>query len=172
MFITTLPILFNEISILSYAEWVLLAIGLGYLIWTVTPAPWPDWQEEKPSDPYLYLHATWLGRVSLGKVFWPFLVLFNGMLIYIDHRAANGTYTMASWFTMHIIFALPLVYWTVAVWRASDKCTHKWQSSAARTITVLAYFEYAVRYIIWQEYPYTLFDCRQMMIQFGDCFFG
>lgn len=172
MFVTSLPILLGNIAIISYWEFALLLAGVGYFVHLGTPEPLLEWHEERPNDPYLYLHATWFGRVALWKVFWPFLLLFNATIFYIDYRAANETYTIASWATMHIIFALPLVYWTVAVWRASDKCGSKWQASTARLITLYAYFEYLVRYLIWTEYPYTLFGCRQMMIEFGDCFFG
>lgn len=172
MFVTSLPVLFNEIAIISYWEFALLAAGAGYFLYYFTPDPLPIWHEEKPQDPYLYLHATWFGRVALWKVFWPFLLAFNAMLFYIDYRAASGTYTIASWGTMLIIFALPTVYWTVAVWRASDKCKTRWQAFAARSITMFAFLEYLIRYLIWTEYPYTLFNCRQMMIEFGDCFFS
>ncbi len=172
MFLTSLPILFNDMGLVSFADFALLAAVTGYIVYFLTPTPLSEWQEARQLGPYLYLHATWFGRVALWKVFWPFLLLFNATLAYIDYRAANGTYTIASWATMHIIFALPLVYWTVAVWRASNKCGAKWRAVGARLMTVWAYVEYAIRYLIWTEYPYTLFDCRQMMIEFGDCFFS
>ncbi|WP_305906876.1 hypothetical protein Q9L42_018700 [Methylomarinum sp. Ch1-1] len=172
MYANSLTVLFNYIEIITYLEFALLTAGIGYFVYLTTPQPLTAWQEAQVSGPYLYLHATWFGRVPLWQVFWPFFLLFNAMLIYVDYRAVNGAYTIASWATMHIIFALPVVYWTVAVWRASTKCGQRWQAFAARFITASAYFEYAIRYLIWKEYPFALFDCRQMMIEFGDCFFN
>lgn len=171
MYFNSLPVLFNYIDIINYVEFTLLCAGLAYFIYLLTPEPIIGWQMPAIEGPYLYLHATWLGRAPLWQVFWPFFLLFNATLFYIDYRAANATYTIASWATMHIIFALPVVYWTVAVWRASDKCENKWQAFAARFVTASAYFEYLIRYLIWTEYPFALFNCRQMVIEFGDCFF-
>ncbi len=172
MFITSLPVLFNYINIVSYLEFGSLIVCLTYVIYSITPQPLSSWQQTPAGGPYLYLHATWFGRVPLWHTFWPFFLLFNAMLFYIDYRAANATYTIASWVTMHIIFAMPLIYWTIAVWRSSDKCSRKGYAVAARLITVCAYFEYLIRYLIWKEYPYALFDCRQMMMEYGDCFFN
>jgi hypothetical protein len=146
-------------------------LGLVCLTYLYTQAPKPGRHEDRHANPYLYLHATWFGRVALWKTFWPFFIVFNATLAYIDYRAIAATYTMASWATMHIIFAMPLLYWTVSVWRSSDKCRWKWQATAARCVTLLAYVEYLIRYLIWHEFPSTLFNCRQMILQFGDCFF-
>lgn len=171
MFFTTLPILFNYIQIISYPEFLLLVVGLLSFTFLSTQAPKTGWEEDHSENLYLYLHATWFGRVALWKTFWPFFIVFNATLAYIDYRAITATYTMASWATMHIIFAMPLIYWTVSVWRSSDKCGWKWQAAIARCATLLAHLEYLIRYLIWYEFPSTLFNCRQMILQFGDCFF-
>jgi len=81
----------------------------------------------------------------------------------------EGDFTVASWVTMHIILAMPLIYWTGAVWRCSDKCRFKIWAVAARFMTVAAYFEFGLRWVIMEYYPQILFNCQQMITQWGDC---
>jgi hypothetical protein len=81
----------------------------------------------------------------------------------------NVTYTIASWKTVHGMLFLPIIWWTVSVWRCSQHTSHKIFSSAARTITVYLFLEYVLRFIISTQYPSTFFDCRLLIMEFGDC---
>jgi hypothetical protein len=107
--------------------------------------------------------------LRLKDAFWPFFIVLNGTLFYIDYLIDEGDFTVASWVTMHIIMAMPLIYWTGAVWRCSDKCLVKFWAVAARFMTVAAYFDFGLRWVIMEYYPQILFNCQQMITQWGDC---
>lgn len=169
MLIDSLSLLFAFTSFINIYEVVLVFTALLVLTYVLTPT----YVEAEPREPvtlYLYLQWSWLGYLKLRDVFWPFFILMNAVLFYVDYRIQQGTYTVASWSTMHIIMAMPLVYWTGAVWRCSKHCRNKWWSTLARFMTVVAYADIALRWVIYHSYPNILFNCQQMMIQWGDCF--
>ncbi|MDD2658773.1 MAG: hypothetical protein PHY54_03705 [Methylococcales bacterium] len=118
---------------------------------------------------YKYLHSAWLGNSALWLVFWPFFLLVNAVLYYIDYRVTNVTYTIASWKTVHGMLFLPIVWWTASVWRCSKNTGYKIWSSVARTITLYLFFEYILRFIISTQYPNAFFDCRLLIMEYGDC---
>lgn len=120
------------------------------------------------SNIYMYIQSAWLGRQSLLRTFLPFFVIFNAALFYADYRVDNGTYTIASWLTMLVILALPVFWWTVAVWRCSAHAHRLW-GSVARFLTIAVYYEYLLRIIIAYYYPNIWFNCQQLVIEFGDC---
>ncbi len=117
---------------------------------------------------YMYIQSAWLGRQSLLRTFLPFFVIFNGALFYADYRVDSGTYTIASWLTMIVILALPVLWWTVAVWRCSAHANRLW-GCIARFLTIAVYYEYLLRMIIAYYYPNIWFNCQQLVIEFGDC---
>jgi hypothetical protein len=168
MLIDSLSLLFAFTSFINIYEVALVGLGLLVLTYVMTPV-YVEAEPKQPATVYFYLQWSWLGYLRLRDAFWPFFILFNAMLFYVDYRVQQGTYTVASWSTMHIILAMPLVYWTGAVWRCSKNCPSKWWSTFARFMTVAAFADFALRWVIYHSYPNILFNCQQMIIQWGDC---
>lgn len=169
MLIDSLSLLISFTSFINWLEALTFVAALAVLIYVITPMPRQDRQERTPATLYFYLQWSWLGYLKLKDAFWPFFILFNGVLFYIDYRVQTGSYTVASWVTMHIIMAMPLIYWTGAVWRCTKNSGSRIAAAVARWVTVMAYCDYALRWVIYQYYPNILFDCQQMIIQWGDC---
>lgn len=169
MLINSLILLFTFTSFIGWLEALLFALAIAALMYAITPQPQSEYLERQPESLYFYLQWSWLGYLKLKDAFWPFFVLFNLVLFYIDYRVQEGTFTVASWVTMHIIMAMPLVYWTGAVWRCSKNSASRIWPAIARWMTVAAYADYALRWVIYQQYPNILFNCQQMIIQWGDC---
>lgn len=170
MLINTLTLLFAFTSFISWYEALAVSVVLATLIYLLTPVPSLEREERTPPSLYLYLQWSWLGYLKLKDAFWPFFILFNAVLLYIDYRIDEGTFTVASWVTMHVIVAMPLIYWTGAVWRCSKNCSSRIWQTAARWTTVAAYADFALRWLIYQDYPNILFNCQEMVIHWGDCF--
>lgn len=169
MLIDSLSLLFAFTSFINIYEVALVAFALIGITYAVTPV-YIEAEQRQPATFYYYLQWSWLGYLKLKDAFWPFFILFNGALFYIDYRIQQGTYTVASWSTMHIILAMPLIYWTGAVWRCSQNGSHRIWATLARFMTLVAYCDFALRWVIYQYYPNILFSCQQMLIQWGDCF--
>ena len=169
MLINSLSLLFAFTSFISW--WEALAVGLAIvgLVFSVTAEPAEQWEFRTPATLYYYLQWSWLGYLRLKDAFWPFFILFNIILLYIDYRVQESTFTVASWITIHIILAMPLVYWTGAVWRCSMQCSSRIWVILARSVTIAAYLEFALRWVIYQYYPNIFFSCQQMLMQWGDC---
>ena len=169
MFITTFPIIFTYTHLFSFIEASIFLIALFFLVYFYTPGVNKNWS--KPADPNIYetLHSAWLGKALLWQAFWPFFILVNIILFYIDYRVLNVTYTIASWKTVHGMLLLPMVWWTNSVWRCSQHSRHKLFSVGARTLTIYLALDYALRFIISTQYPNTLFDCRLLVMEYGDC---
>ncbi len=117
---------------------------------------------------YFYIQSAWQGKLSLLAAFLPFFTVFNIALFYADYRADNGSYTIASWLTILVILATPVLWWTVAVWRCS-RHVNRLAASVARFLTIAVYYEYLLRIIIAYYYPQIWFNCQQLVIEFGDC---
>lgn len=169
MLIDSLSLLFAFTSFIAWYEALLVALALGILVFSLTPSPAQEWEERTPATLYFYLQWSWLGYLRLKDAFWPFFLLYNAILFFIDYRIQEGNFTVASWATIHIILAMPLIYWTGAVWRCSDKGSSRIMAAAARLLTVAAYFDLLLRWVIYQYYPNILFNCQQMIIHWGDC---
>jgi len=169
MLINTLSLLFAFTDYISELQALGLAVVLWLLVDWITPRPAEYWQWTEPKSVYYYLHASWLGNLPLKDAFWPFFVLFNAALVYSDYRIEEGSFTVASWVTVHIILTMPLVYWTGAVWRCSAQTPRKFWASSARTLTLLAWAEFWLRWVILEQYPNIFFNCQQMITQWGDC---
>jgi hypothetical protein len=169
MFINTFPIIFTYTSLFSLAEAVIFLAAMFFLVYLYTPEVNKNPTHKSGNGLYKFLHSAWLGNSALWPVFWPFFLLVNGILFYIDYRVMNVTYTIASWKTVHGMLFLPIVWWTVSVWRCSPNTHYKIWGSAARTITLYLFFEYILRFIISTQYPNTFFDCRLLIMEYGDC---
>jgi len=79
------------------------------------------------------------------------------------------TYTIASWKTVHGMMVLPMLWWITAIWRGSLNTRHKIWAALARTLTVYLVLEFILRFIISHYYPHALFDCRLLVMEYGDC---
>jgi len=174
MLINVLTAFFTFTHLINLWEVTLILLVTAYIMYLLTPNSEPntDYAADIPPDTsiYIYLLSAWLGRLPLIQAFLPFYIILNGVLFYIDYRIADSSYTIASWVSMHIIFAIPVLWWTVAVWRCSNnKATRLW-ASAARFISITVYYEYLLRFIIRYYYPKIWFNCQQLVIEFGDCF--
>lgn len=169
MLINSLSLLFTFTSFINELEALGIALALWLMVSLVTGKTAEYWEFTEPKSLYYYLHSSWLGYLPLKDVFWPFFILLNATLLYIDYRIDEGSFTVASWVTVHIIFAMPLIYWTGAVWRCSDKCSARVWSIAARFLNVAAFVDFGLRWVIYEYYPQILFNCLQMINQWGDC---
>ena len=169
MFINTFPIIFTYTSLFSLIEAVIFLAAIFFLVYFYTPEVNKNWIDKPGNSLYQFLHSAWLGNSALWRAFWPFFLLVNVILYYIDYRVMNVTYTIASWKTVHGMLFLPIVWWTTSVWRCSENTRHKIWSSAARTITLYLFLEYFLRFIISTQYPNTFFDCRLLIMEYGDC---
>lgn len=169
MFINTLPIIFAYTQLFTLIEAIVFLAVIFILVYFFAPDANKKWRHKPTGSIYQFLHAAWLGKAPLWGAFWPFFVLVNAALYYIDYRIMTVTYTIASWKTVHGMLLLPIVWWILSVWRCSEHTQHKLFSSAARTLTVCLVFEYFLRFIISTYYPNTFFDCRLLLINHRDC---
>jgi len=169
MFIETFPIIFTYTHLFSLIEAVIFLAAIFILVYFYTPDVDKNRASKRGKGLYNFLHSSWQGNSSLWPVFWPFFILVNAILYYIDYRVMNVTYTIASWKTVHGMLLLPIVWWAVSVWRCSANTRYKIWSSAARTITLYLFLEYILRFIISTQYPNTFFDCRLLIMEYGDC---
>lgn len=169
MFSTTLPIIFGFTQLISPLELGLILLAIAGMIFRITPPLNPLAIKHAYHSFYDYLLSAWLGQFSLNWVFWPFFILLNMTFYYIDYRAINLTYTISSWKTVHSMVFLPIVWWTLAVWRCSAHTHKHYWAVLARTVTVYVYIELLLRMVIGFKYPQLLFDCKQLIIELGDC---
>ena len=169
MFINTFPIIFTYTQLFSVFEAIIFLTTIFFLVYLCTPPVNKKWVNKPGHSIYQFLHFAWQGNSALWRAFWPFFLLVNSVLYYIDYRIINVTYTIASWKTVHGMLLLPILWWTVSVWRCSANTRYKIWSSAARTITLYLYLEYFLRFIISTQYPNTFFDCRLLIMNHVDC---
>ena len=177
MLINSLFAFFAFTTLISPIEAGIILILTAYIVYILTPKQHtPDNDSDRLTDNtgtdgtniYMYLQSAWLGRQPLLRTFLPFFIIFNSTLFYADYRVDNGTYTIASWLTILVILALPVFWWTVAVWRSSIHAKPLW-ASTARFFTIAVYYEYLLRLIIAYYYPHIWFNCQQLIIELGDC---
>ena len=169
MLFDSLSYLFAYTAFITWYQVLAIALLLIGIVFFITPEPPEYWEVYKPQSLYYYLQWSWLGYLRLRDAFWPFFLLYNATLFYIDYRIDDGSFTVASWVTMHIIMAMPLIYWTGAVWRCSKNGCSRWVQTSARWMTVAAYGDLALRWVIYNDFPKILFNCQEMLIQWGDC---
>jgi len=169
MFTKTLPIIFTYTKLFSQLEAGIFIVGLFLLVYFYTPAVKSSWRDCSANGWYQTLYSAWLGESSLWRAFWPFFVLVNIILYYIDYRAMSETYTIASWKTVHGMLLLPIWWWIRSVWLCSQNTRFKLLSSVARTLTLCLILEFILRFYISTQMPQTFFDCRLLTLEYGDC---
>lgn len=167
MFIYSLSILFDQIAVMSPAEAVFMLIGLFSIIWLLAPLP-DDRFRRITLQPYLF--ACWLGEQALIAAFWPFFLILNVALFGVDVLVKAGQLTVSSWDDVHFILVLPIVWWTVSVWRCSAHAGSRWFGAGARFATVCVFLEYALKLYIRSEYPRLFFACDELLLDYGSCF--
>lgn len=169
MFVTSLPLLFTFTTLINPLELGLLFAAVFALLIPATPKPGTNYLLANGNTLYNHLYGAWTGKVMLWSSFWPFFILANVVFYYIDYRIGNVSYTINSWKTVHMMMFLPSVWWTVSVWRCSTHTQYKLFACAARAATVYFYFDFVLRLVLSVQYPETLFDCRLLVIEYGDC---
>ncbi len=177
MLINSLSAFFAFTTLISPVEVSIILGVTAYTVFLLTPKQYTNdintWEGVKNSphdsfDIYMYLQSTWLGRQSLLLTFVPFFLIINSALMYADYRVDTGTYTIASWLTILVILALPTFWWTISVWRCSASANRLW-AILARFFTIAVYYECILRIIIAYYYPQIWFNCRQLIMELGDC---
>ncbi|RIZ64979.1 MAG: hypothetical protein D0531_12045 [Methylococcales bacterium] len=169
MFIKTLPIIFTYSQLFSELEAGIFLTTLFWLVYCYTPSVKSSWRDSSANGWYQKLYLAWLGQSSLWRAFWPFFILVNVILYYIDYRAMTETYTIASWKTVHGMLLLPIVWWIRSVWLCSQNTRYKLFSVVARTMTLYLILEFILRFYISTQMPQTFFDCRLLILEYGDC---
>ncbi len=172
MFIYSLPPIFAFTDLISPLEFVLFLLLIFGAVFFAAPQPDNLWIDRHQHNLYTILQACWLGQAPLWRSFWPFFILVNMVFFYIDYRASNISFTIASWRTVHLMLFLPCVWWLISVWKCSTNTRKKIWCSCARSVTIYFMIDYFLRLLISFEYPDLFFDCKLLAIEFGDCFTG
>ncbi len=171
MFAYSLPLFFTDINVLKPLEFLLIVLTLYIFLWVSSPLP-----VDSPLDAShqftsrRYLIEAWLGLRSLWSVFWPFFLLLNLLLYYVDSLAKRGQFTVSSWDDVHFILFTPIVFWTICVWRNSANSRSRIWSALARLMTLAVYFEYALKLLIRNDYPRIFFNCQDLLLDYAVCF--
>ncbi len=170
MFYFTLPIITSQSSLLSYGDLLAISAAILLILYISAPDPEPftDFPKHKTFRDYLF--AAWCGYLPLWKIFWPFFILLNGTLIYIDYLAKTGTLTVSSWDVAHFVLINPIIWWVVSIWRASFNTRSKFWAASARLATLAIVLEYMLKLFIRMQYPRIFFNCQELMLDYGNCF--
>ncbi len=166
MFFYSLPILFNDIQLVSPVECLLIAVGALILLYFSGPQPEQHW--ERPSDSFLW--SAWLGGIALPWVFWPYFLFLNASLLAADLLAKTGKITVSSWDEIHFALFLTVIWWTTSIWRCSANTTHKAWAALARLTTLAVFVEYGLKLLIRIDYPRIFFNCEDILLDYGSCF--
>jgi hypothetical protein len=167
MFFYSLPILFNDIQLVSPFEFFLM-LGVAFaVLYFSAPSPELNWQQ-RPFDSFFL--ASWLGGISLHWVFWPFFLLLNASLLMADLMAKAGKITVSSWDEIHFVLLFAIVWWTTSIWRCSSKTDARIWPALARLATILVFIEYGLKMLIRIDYPRIFFNCEDILLDYGSCF--
>lgn len=141
----------------------------GLLLGLYVGAPQPNLEfKAKPVENFLL--GSWLGEISLPRVFWPFFLFLNVSLLTADLLAKAGTITVSSWDEIHFVLLLPIVWWTVSIWRCSNTIIDKIWAALARLATIAVFIEYGLKLLIRIDYPRIYFNCEEILLNYGSCF--
>ncbi len=171
MFFYSLPFFFSYTDFGSPLE--LFAIVAVLFVVLLLSAPLPDESfEHRPIHYplYYYLVYAWIGQLSLWRVFWPFFLLLNLVLLTADYQGKAGEISVSSWDNLHFVFFLPSIFWTMAVWRSSANTSKKIWAAYARLASIAVFFEYGLKLFIRSEYANVFFECQDKMLDYISCF--
>ena len=167
MFFYSLPILFNDIQLVSPFECFLMTITTLIALYFISPKPELSWQQQ-PYDSFLL--TAWLGDISVFWIFWPYFLLLNASLLLTDFLAKTSKITVSSWDEIHFVLLLTVIWWTFSVWRCSANTKLRLWSALARFATLAVFAEYALKLLIRINYPRIFFNCEDILLDYGSCF--
>jgi hypothetical protein len=167
MFFYSLPILFNDIQLVSPIECLLMAVAIFVALFISAPPPEQNWRQQ-PFDSFLL--TSWLGGVSLYWVFWPFFIFLNASLLTADLLAKAGTITVSTWDEIHFILLLTIVWWVVSIWRCSSNTQARFWAALSQLATLAVLVEYSLKLLIRINYPRIFFNCEDILLDYGSCF--
>ena len=168
MFFFSLPILFSDIQTVSPAELLLIALAVTFILTITAPVTSDDEGLRLSYDNYFL--ASWVGGVPLSSVFWPFFLLLNLSLLSADLLAKAGKISVSSWDDIHFILILPIVWWSISIWRCSSNSNNRLWPGLSRTATLAVVAEYALKLLIRVDYPRIFFNCEEILLDYGSCF--
>jgi hypothetical protein len=167
MFIYSLPLFFTHIGLASPAELLIIFMALFVVLFISSP-PGANKLQKQPLDNYLF--AAWSGGVALKWVFWPFFLILNVCLYAADTLAKAGIFSVSSWDDVHLMFLLPVVWWTTSVWRCSENTDLRVWAACSRLLTFGVFFEYGLKLLIRIDYARIFFGCEELLLDYGSCF--
>jgi len=167
MFFYSLPILFNDIQLVSPTEFLLIAITIFAALYFTAPESEQNWR----SEPYdRFFMASWLGGISLLWVFWPYFLFLNASLLIADLLAKSGKITVSTWDEIHFILLFTIAWWTTSIWRCSSNTNTRLWAAIARFCTIAVLIEYGLKMLIRIDYPRIFFNCEDILLDYGSCF--
>jgi hypothetical protein len=167
MFIYSLPIFFTHIGLASPLDLLIIFMAL-FVILFINSLFFNESPQKQSTDNYLL--AGWNGGASLKWVFWPFFLILNACLYTADTLVKVGMFTVSSWDDMHFMLLLPIIWWTIAVWRCSPNTNLSVWAACARLLTLSVFFEYGLKLLIRIDYPRIFFGCDELLLDYGSCF--
>ena len=174
MFIYSLPILLFNIQLGTPLELIAITVFLYIILYIATPlipdSKGQEWGKLFGLSFYNYLLDAWTGQLKLWVVFWPFFILLNLGLYLTDNLAIQGNFTVSSWDEIHFMLLMPVIFWTMSVWRSSMNTDLRIFAAGARFMTLSVYFEYGLKLLIRKDYPRIFFNCEEIILDYAACF--
>ena len=172
MFIDTLPLIMQYSRLVGPIELLFVLTCAFAVLYISSPFPdeGPRIENNSGLGSYQYLYRAWQGELVLWFTFWPFFLIMNGALYGADYLAKSGIISVSSWGNIHMMLVVPVVWWSVAVWRSSVRTGSRWCSSWARLAVLSVYVEYGLRLHIRQQYPRIFFNCEELLLDYFSCF--
>ncbi len=174
MFIYSIPIFLVYMHFGSAQEYMIATLFLLLLLYISTPSDpfYKDmkWGRISELTLYQYLFDSWCGQVKLWLIFWPFFIILNIILYTTDSLARAGSFTVSSWDEVHFMLFIPIVFWTICIWRNSLNTRSRYWAIAARFMTLAVFFEFALKLEIRMDYPRIFFQCQELALDYSSCF--
>lgn len=171
MFSNTLPLIFDYSSLVTPLEFIIILLGLLFILYISMPLPQNVGLNRPLRQPAKsYLHKAWFGEIRLWQVFWPFFLLLNASILGIDYIAKESIISVASWYTLHFILVTPIIWWSGSLWRCSENTRWRIFGACARLMVFCIVFEYAFKVFIFIYYPKKFFNCEDLMLDMFTCF--
>ncbi len=174
MFIYSVPILLFHIQLGTPLELILITLFLYILLFIATPFI-PGSNDQEGGELlglsfYKYLLHAWTGQLKLWVVFWPFFIFLNLSLYLTDNLAKQGSFTVSSWDEIHFMLLMPVIFWTMSVWRSSMNTDLRIFAAGARFMTLSVFFEYGLKLLIRKDFPRIFFNCEEVILDYATCF--